>query len=140
LAYWTRQLAGAPALLDLPTDYPRPAAQGFRGNRQSSWLPPALASALKAVAQQEGVTLFMLLLAAFQTLLSRYSQQTDILVGSPIANRGRPELEALIGFFVNTLVLRTDLSGNPPFRQLLERVRSVALEAYSHQDLPFEQV
>src|SRR5262249_17103822 len=110
------------------------------GARQSFTLAPVLTAALTALSRREGVTLFMTLLTAFQVLLSRYSGQEDIVVGSPIANRTRTELEGLIGFFVNTLVLRTDLSGNPTFRELLHRVRKVALEAYTYQDLPFEKL
>ncbi|MEQ9672407.1 MAG: condensation domain-containing protein [Coleofasciculus sp. G2-EDA-02] len=140
LAYWKQQLKGAPSGLQLPTDYPRPAIQTFRGARHSLDIPKPLTQALKGLSRQEGVTLFMTLLAAFKTLLHHYSQQQDILVGSPIANRNRPEIEGLIGFFVNPLVLRTDLGGNPSFRELLQRVREVALAAYAHQDIPFEQL
>ena len=138
LGYWKEQLAGAPALLELPTDYPRPAVQTFRGAHQSLTLPVELTTELKALTQRSGVTLFMTLLAAFQTLLSRYSGQDDIVVSTGIANRNRAETEKLIGFFVNTLVLRTDLSGDPTFAELLERVREVTLGAYAHQDVPFE--
>jgi amino acid adenylation domain-containing protein len=140
LAYWRTQLAGAPALLELPTDHPRPAVQRYHGASHTFTLPQPLTQALKRLSRQEGATLFMTLLAAFQALLARYSGQQDIVVGSPIANRTRSELEGLIGCFVNTLVLRTDLSGNPSFRQLLRRVREVALGAYAHQDLPFEKL
>ncbi len=138
LSYWKQQLEGAPAVLELPTDYPRPAVQTFRGAHQSLTLPVELTTELKALTQREGVTLFMTLLAAFQTLLWRYSGQEDIVVSTGIANRNRAETEPLIGFFVNTLVLRTDLSGEPPFTQLLKRVREVTLGAYAHQDVPFE--
>jgi amino acid adenylation domain-containing protein len=140
LAYWKQQLAGSPPRLELPADRPRPLTQTYRGARQALVLPPPLSDALRALSQREGVTLFMTLLAAFQTLLSRYTGQPDILVGSPIAGRNRVATEGLIGFFVNTLVLRTDLSGEPTFRQLLHRVREVASEAYMHQDLPFERL
>ncbi len=140
LSYWKQQLQGAPALLELPTDRARPAAQTFRGARYSLMLSKALAERLNALSRREGVTRFMTLLTAFQMLLSRYTGQEDILVGCPIAGRNRQETEGLIGFFVNTLVLRTDLSGDPTFRQLLGRVREVALGAYSHQDLPFEKL
>jgi len=140
LSYWKRQLDGAPAFLALPTDHPRPPIQSFRGAAQHFRLSSALSEALKALSRREGVTLFMTLLAAFQTLLYRYSGQEDILVGTFIANRNRAETEGLIGFFVNNLVLRTDLSGNPSFRELLGRVRKVCLEAYAHQDLPFEKL
>jgi amino acid adenylation domain-containing protein len=149
LSYWKQQLDGVPAILPLPTNHPRPAIQTYRGARQSLELPQTVADAIAkrcceaqiaALSRQEGVTLFMVLLAAFQSLLYRYTGQEDICVGSPIANRNRDELKGLIGFFVNTLVLRTDLSGNPSFRELLERVRRVALGAYAHQDLPFEQL
>ncbi|MGH7828765.1 MAG: condensation domain-containing protein, partial [Candidatus Binatia bacterium] len=134
LLYWKKQLEGAPALLNLPTDRPRPAVQSYRGGSRSIELSQELTQGLKALSAQEGVTLFMTLLAAFQTLLHRYTGQNDIVVGSPIANRNRAEIEGLIGFFVNTLVMRTDLSGNPTFKELLTRVRETTLEAYTHQD------
>jgi amino acid adenylation domain-containing protein len=139
LTYWRQQLDGI-SILNLPTDRPRPAVQTYRGATQLLQLPKSLSLALEALSQQEGVTLFMTLLAAFQTLLYRYTQQEDIAVGSAIANRNRSEIEGLIGFFVNSLVLRTDLSGNPTFRELLSRVKEVALGAYAHQDLPFEKL
>ncbi|WP_256875332.1 non-ribosomal peptide synthetase [Nostoc sp. C052] len=139
LVYWQKQLNGI-SVLNLPTDRLRPAVPSYRGAKQFLELPHTLTQALEALSSQEGVTLFMTMLAAFQTLLYRYTQQEDIVVGSPIANRNRSELEGLIGFFVNSLVLRTDLSGNPTFRELLSRVKEVALEAYSHQDLPFEKL
>ena len=140
LAYWTQQLEGAPALLELPTDRVRPSTQTFRGAHQPFTLSKEQTLALIALSQRLGVTLFMTLLAAFQTLLYRYTGQTDICVGTAIANRTRAEIEGLIGFFVNTLVLRTDISGNPSFEELLYRVREVALGAYAHQDLPFEKL
>ncbi|MFQ5610898.1 MAG: amino acid adenylation domain-containing protein [Anaerolineae bacterium] len=140
LGYWREQLAGAPAGLALPTDRPRPAVQTYRGGQVSLVLPKALADGLKALSQDGGGTLFMTLLAAFQTLLYRYSGQTDQVVGTPVANRNRVEIEGLVGFFVNTLVLRADLGGNPTFRELLGRVREVALGAQEHQDLPFEKL
>jgi amino acid adenylation domain-containing protein len=139
LDYWKRQLAGSEPL-NLPTDRPRPAMQTTRGAHQSFQLPPEITRCLKALCQREGVTLFMLLLAAFQVLLARYTEQEDIAVGTSIANRDRSELEGLIGFFVNTLVMRTDLSGNPTFLELLKRVRDVTLGAYAHQDLPVEKI
>ncbi|KAB8320294.1 non-ribosomal peptide synthetase [Tolypothrix campylonemoides VB511288] len=139
LGYWQKQLEGV-SMLNLPTDRPRPAAPTYRGARQFLQLPKSLSEALETLSQQEGVSLFMTMLAAFQILLYRYTQQEDIAVGSAIANRNRSEIEGLIGFFVNSLVLRTDLSGNPTFRELLSRVRDVALEAYAHQDLPFEKL
>jgi non-ribosomal peptide synthetase component F/SAM-dependent methyltransferase/acyl carrier protein len=139
LGYWRQQLDGI-SMLNLPTDRPRLAVQTYRGATQILQLPKSLSEALEALSQQEGVTLFMTLLAAFQILLYRYTQQEDIAVGSPIANRNRSEIEGLIGFFVNSLVLRTDLSGNPTFRSLLSRVKEVALGAYAHQDLPFEKL
>jgi amino acid adenylation domain-containing protein len=139
-AYWKRQLSGTLPVLELPTDSPRPAVQTFHGRRHPVVINPSLSQALQALGQQEGVTLFMTLLAAFQVVLYRYSEQEDLLVGSPIANRTRPELEQLLGCFVNTLVLRTDLSGNPAFRDLLQRVRKVTLGAYERQDMPFEKV
>ena len=140
LSYWKTRLAGAPALLDLPTDRSRPARQSYRGAIETAVLPSSLLKAVKALSQQEGASLFMTLLAAFQILLSRYTGQEDITVGSPIAGRNRMELEGLIGFFVNTLVLRGDLSGNPTFRELLRRTKEVTLGAYAHQDLPFEKL
>jgi amino acid adenylation domain-containing protein len=140
LAYWKKQLAAAPATLDLPTDHPRPLVQSYRGASQSLALSADLTASLKELGRREGVTQFMILLAAFQTLLHRYSGQSHISTGSPIANRNRGETESLIGFFVNTLVMCTDLSGDPPFRTLLKRVREVALGAYAHQDLPFEKL
>ncbi|MEA5601600.1 non-ribosomal peptide synthetase [Nostoc sp. UHCC 0252] len=139
LSYWQKQLDGI-SMLNLPTDRPRLAVQTYQGARQPLQLSKSLSKALLALGQQEGVTLFITLLAAFQALLYRYTQQEDIAIGSPIANRNRSEIEGLIGFFVNSLVLRTDLSGNPTFRELLSRVKEVALGAYSHQDLPFEKL
>ena len=138
-AYWKAQLTGL-SLLQLATDNPRPAVQTFRGARCCTVLSHALLARLNALGNREGATLFMTLLAAFQTLLHRYSGLEDIAVGTPIANRNRVEIEKLIGFFINTLVMRSDLSGNPSFRQLLLRVRDVALGAYAHQDLPFEKL
>lgn len=140
LSYWKRHLAGAPAVLELPTDRPRPAVQTFAGRVLTFTLPKALLASLRSLSRREGVTLFMTLLAAFKVLLSRHTGQQDIVVGSPIANRTRVEVEGLIGFFVNTLVLRTDLSRSPTFREVLKRVREVTLGAYSHQDLPFEKL
>jgi amino acid adenylation domain-containing protein len=138
LDYWRRRLAGAPAGLDLPTDFPRPAIQTFNGATRSAALPVDLAQALKAFCHREGVTLFMLLLAGFDVLLARYSGQEDVLVGSPIANRNRAETEGLIGFFVNTLVLRNSLETASSFGDVLRQTRESALAAYGHQDLPFE--
>jgi non-ribosomal peptide synthetase component F len=140
LSYWKQQLNNAPPVLELPTDRPRPPIQSYQGAIASLVLCESLSQKLKFLSQRSGVTLFMILLAAFQTLLYRYTGQSDICIGSPIANRNRSETEGLIGFFVNTLVLRTDLSGNPSFQELLGRVREVALGAYAHQDLPFEQL
>lgn len=140
LDYWLKSLAGAPALLKLPTDRPRPAQQSFRGANVVSKLSPQLSRSLIEFSQRQGVTLFMTTLAAFQTLLFRYTGQEDIVVGTPIAGRNREEIENLIGFFVNTLALRTNVSGNPTFRELLRRVKEVALGAYAHQDLPFEKL
>ncbi len=140
LAYWRRQLGGAPPPLRLPTDRPRLASSGFSGDGGSRLLPPPLAAGAKALADREGVTLFMLLLATFVTLLYRYTREEDLLVGVPIANRTSREIEGLIGFFVNTLVLRTQLAGDLGFRALLARVREVAGGAYAHQDLPLETV
>ncbi|ARV60166.1 hypothetical protein BZZ01_17390 [Nostocales cyanobacterium HT-58-2] len=139
LNYWRQQLESLP-MLQLPTDRPRPAVQTFTGKRQSLVLPNNLGEALKDISRKEGVTLFMTLLAAFKTLLHRYTGESDIVVGSPIANRNRAEIEGLIGFFVNTLVMRTDLSGDPTFLEFLGRVREMALGAFAHQDLPFEKL
>ncbi|WJQ84451.1 linear gramicidin non-ribosomal peptide synthetase LgrC [Brevibacillus brevis] len=140
LAYWKKQLGDAEPLLRLPTDRPRPAVQSHKGAMHTIKLSEKLLADLKALSREEGSTLFMTLLAAFQTLLYRYSGQKDILVGSPVAGRNRQELESLIGFFINTLVMRTDMSGEPNFRDLLAKVRETALEAYAHQDLPFEKL
>ncbi|HET8842181.1 MAG TPA: amino acid adenylation domain-containing protein, partial [Ktedonobacteraceae bacterium] len=139
LDYWKKQLDGV-VPLDFPTDYPRPAVQTFKGARQTFIVPSSLSGDLKRVSQREQVTLFMLLLAVFQVLLARWSGQQEIVVGTPIANRTRAEVEGLIGFFVNTLVLRTSLAGNPSLRDLLGRVRETALGAYAHQDVPFEKL
>ena len=140
LTYWRTQLAGAPPYLDFPTDAPRPLQQTYRGDRVSFTLPPSLTQGIKRLSQKEGVTLFMTLLAAFQLLLFRYTGQRDILVGTPIAGRTHTELEGLIGFFVNTLVLRTQFKGQPTFREVLQQVRETCLNAYAHQDLPFEKL
>ena len=139
LDYWKQQLADLP-VLQLPLDRPRPKKGTFRGARQCLVLSFDLTQALKTLSQQEGVTLYMTLLAAFKTLLYRYTGQDDIVVGTFSANRNRPELEGLIGCFLNTLVLRTDMSGTPSFRELLKRVRQVTLGAYAHEDLPFEKL
>lgn len=138
LSYWKQQLAGANTLI--PTDNPRPSVQTFRGRQRSLTLSQSLTAALQALSQQAGVTLFMTLLTAYKVLLYCYTQQSDILVGTPIANRTQTETEKLIGFFTNTLVLRTDLAGNPTISELLNRVRQVAIGAYLHQDLPFEKL
>ncbi|MBR8840975.1 MAG: non-ribosomal peptide synthetase, partial [Stigonema ocellatum SAG 48.90 = DSM 106950] len=140
LNYWRDQLLGAPQLLQLPTDRPRPVVQTYRGRTQSFTVVGDLKQKLQSLSQESGTTLFMTLLAAFATLLYRYSGQSDILIGSPIANRNRCEIESLIGFFVNTLVLRTRFSDNPSFESLLSQVRGTTLKAYEHQDVPFEQV
>ena len=140
LSYWRQQLSGAPTLLELPTDRPRPSVQSFRGTSLPVHFPRELSESLKSLAQREGVTPFMLVLALFQVLLHRYSGQQDVSVGSPIAGRRLAELEGLIGFFVNTLVLRTRLDGDPSVRELLQRVRETTLGAYAHQDLPFEKL
>jgi amino acid adenylation domain-containing protein len=140
LQFWKEQMEGAPALLELPLDRPRPAAQDYAGGTIQCDLGEELTASLKALARGEGATPFMLLLAAFNVLLSRYSGQTDVVVGTPIAGRTRPELESIFGYFANTLALRTDLSGDPTFRELLARVRQVMLGAYAHQDFPFEKL
>jgi amino acid adenylation domain-containing protein len=144
LAYWKQALAGAPRLLELPTDRPRPAVRSHRGAARPVAVPEAAAQAVRDLCRREGATPFMALLAAWALLLGRHAGQDDVLVGSPVAGRNRRETENLIGFFVNTLVLRTDLradgAGAPGFRGLLARVRQVCLDAFSHQDLPFERV
>jgi amino acid adenylation domain-containing protein len=140
IAFWREQLAGLPSRLELPTDRPRAAVQSFRGAWRTAILPAGLTRQLEALAWREGATLFMVLLAAFQALLSRYSGQQDLAVGSPVAGRNRSEIEDLIGFFINMLVLRGDLSGAPAFRELLGRTRDTALAAYLHQDVPFEKL
>jgi amino acid adenylation domain-containing protein len=138
--FWRAQLDGAPALLELPTDRPRPAVQGSAGATLTLRLPAELAAGLRALAQREEATLFMVMLAAFQALLARYSGQSDVVVGSPVAGRTRKEVEGLVGLFVNTLALRTDLSGDPTFRGLVAQVRDRTLGAYEHQEVPFEKV
>lgn len=140
VSHWRARLAGAPRIVDLPTDRPRPAAQSFRGAWQTFYVERSVSDALLALSRREGATLFMTLLAAFKALLHRYTAQDDLVVGTPIANRNRVDIEGIVGFFVNTLVLRTDLSGDPTFRALLGRIREVTLEAYAHQDLPFEKL
>ncbi len=140
LAWWRERLAGAPTVLELPADRPRPQVQRFLGGHHPFALPAPLAAEVRTWSRQSGATLFMTLLAAFQALLSRYTGQLDLLVGSPVAGRTHRELEGLIGFFVNTLVLRLDLSGRPGFRTLVERARETALGAYDHQELPFEKL
>ncbi len=140
LNYWKQQLSDAPDLLQLPTDYPRPTVQTYQGRSISFSLNTDLTTKLQTLAQESGTTLFMTLYAAFSTLLYRYSGQSDILIGSPIANRNRREIESLIGFLVNNLVLRTNFANNPSFKELLAQVRETTLKAYEHQDVPFEQI
>jgi len=140
LNYWKQQLVDIPTLLELPTDYSRPPVQRYQGARLSFSLSDELTAQLKHLSQQMGTTLFMTLWSAFATLLSRYSGQSDIVIGSPIANRTQSQTESIFGFFLNTLVLRLDLTNNLPFEDILLKARPVALEAYSHQDLPFEQL
>ncbi|MEM8907333.1 MAG: amino acid adenylation domain-containing protein, partial [Bacteroidota bacterium] len=139
LDFWEKQLAGHSSL-KLPTDFARPAIQSTKGKSMGFLIKPDLSEQLYALAKKEGVTLYMLLLAAFKVLLSKYSGQTDICVGSPIANREQKQIDRLIGFFVNTLVIRTNLEGNPAFTHLLAQVRATTLEAYKHQDTPFEKI
>src|SRR6185369_5352211 len=138
--YWREQLRGAPAVLELPTDRPRPIVPTYRGARQRVELSEELSRELKELSRGEGVTLFMTLLTAFQILLWRYTGQQDIVVGTPTAGRNRAEIEPLIGFFVNTLALRTEVSGQRTFRELLQSGKQVCLEAYAHQDLPFDRL
>jgi amino acid adenylation domain-containing protein len=136
--FWARTLAGAPAAIDLPADRPRPAARGFAGADRWVRVPAATARAARALAQREGATLFMVLLAALDVLLSRVCGTDDVVVGTPVAGRSRAETEGLIGFFVNNLALRADLSGDPSFREMVARVRRAALDGYAHQDVPFQ--
>ncbi len=140
LAYWKQQLGDGPYILNLPTDRPRPATQTARGAHEPLTFSKILIDALKALSRQEEATLFMALLAAYKTLLHHYAEQTSIIVGTPIADRDQIETEELIGFFINMLVMRTDLSGDPSFRELLRRVREVALGAYAHQSVPFDKL
>ncbi|HYY94296.1 MAG TPA: amino acid adenylation domain-containing protein, partial [Pyrinomonadaceae bacterium] len=140
LAYWKEKLRDAPAVLELPTDRPRPSTQSFNGASAPFGFGPELTAKLHALSQESGASLFMVMLAAFSVLLSRYADQRDIVIGSPVANRPHVDLESLIGFFVNTLALRIDLSGNPSFRELLDRARRVALDGYANQEVPFEQL
>src|SRR5262249_1797695 len=138
LAYWKEHLRGAPTLLELPSDRPRPPVQSFRGEHLSFTLPRELTERLKELSRRQGTTLFMTLMAAFKVLLVRYSGQEQLVVSTGVANRDRIETEELIGCLINILLLRTDLAGNPPFREVLARVRAAALGAYAHSDLPFE--
>jgi len=140
LSYWRGKLAGAAPVIDFPTDHPRPTIQRFQGAAYAVTIPQRLIEGLKRIARSSDATLFMALLAAFKVLLFRYSGSTDLVIGSPTANRTRFEVENLIGFFVNPLLLRTDLSGDPSFLEVLSRVREVTLDAYAHQDLPFERL
>jgi len=140
LDYWKQKLDGAPALLELPIDKPRPLEQSFKGKTLAAVFGPELVRGIRALGEREGTTLFMTLLAAFMAMLSRYSGQPDIVVGTPVANRSRTELEQLVGLLVNTLALRADLGDDPPFLELLRRVRETTLEAFSNQDLPFEKL
>ncbi|WP_225830133.1 non-ribosomal peptide synthetase [Streptomyces sp. NK08204] len=140
LAYWRQRLQGAPSALDLPTDRPRPAVQGFNGRSVPVELPEPLMRALSTLAGRHGATPYMALLAVLQILLHRHSGQDDVVVGVPIAQRDRAEIEPLIGYFVNTMAIRTDLSGNPSFTTVLERVRDACMGAYAHQEVPFELV
>ncbi len=140
LAWWRERLAGAPAVLEIPVDHPRRAAPGGRAATIVRTIPRPAAERVRSLARREGATTFMVLLAALDVLLARWSGEDDVVVGTPVANRGRRETEGLIGFFVNTLALRTDVSGNPAFRELLGRVRETALGAHQHQDVPFERL
>ena len=140
LDYWKQELHGVPTVLELPTDHARPPVQRFEGAYEGFRLEPEVSEGMKRLTREEGATLFMSLLAAFEVLLFRYSGQQQICIGTPIANRTRPEVEKLIGFFVNTLVMKADLTARPSFRDLLRRVKHSALGAYTHQDLPFERL
>jgi amino acid adenylation domain-containing protein len=140
MAYWKERLADLPAALDVPVDHPRPAVRGAAGSTALFKVPPDATAGLRRLAREEGATLFMTLLAGFQVLLHRYSGQTDLAVGTPVAGRGRVELEQLVGFFLNTLVIRSDLGGRPTFREFLRRARRDTLEAFANQDVPFERL
>jgi len=136
--YWKKQLKDAPPRLELPTDYPRPPIQSYKGSHYSHTLTPELTEQLNSLSQQEGVSLYMLLLTVFSLLLSRYSRQNDLCIGSPIANRPHPQTEGLIGFFANTLVMRNQIKSEQNFQQFLHQTRQTCLDAYQHQDIPFE--
>jgi amino acid adenylation domain-containing protein len=140
LEYWKQQLSGAPEVLALPTDKPRPAVQSYRGGRVAVQVPGVVAQALQALSRREGATLYMTLLASFQVLLARYASVKDVVVGTPVAGRTQANTESLVGLFVNTLVLRTQLSGAGSFREVLRRVKEVTLGAYAHQEVPFEKL
>jgi amino acid adenylation domain-containing protein len=140
VGYWRERLGGTLPVIDIPADRPRSPLQTYNGAWEGRLLPGSLNDALRALAQREGVTLFMASLAGFKALLARYTGVEDVIVGSPVAGRTREELEPVIGYFINTLVLRTDLAGNPTFREMLARVRDTALDAFAHQDVPFEQI
>ena len=140
LEYWRQTLRGAPPLLDLPTDRPRPVVATHRGDRMEHWIDAETLSSLRNLARSHGATEFMLLVAAWATLLHRLSGQDEIMLGTPIAGRNRVEVEGMIGYFKNTLALRIDCSGDPSFEELLARVREQLLSAYSHQDVSFEHV
>jgi amino acid adenylation domain-containing protein len=140
LGFWKRQLAGAPEKLELPTDFPRPAARAYQGDRRTPEIPPELPDALAAQSQAAGASLYMVLLAGFDALLHRWSGQDDVALGAPVAGRVHQETEGLIGFFVNTVVFRVSLHGDPTYRELLARVRDVVLDVYEHQELPFDRL
>ena len=140
IGYWRQQLAGIPALLELPTDYPRRAVQRYHGAAEPFFLPAQQTQQLNQLSQQSGVTLFMTLLAAYAVLLFRYTGQSDIVIGSPVANRTHSQIEPLIGFFINNLVLRVKFTENLTFSELLQQVKTTALDAYSHQELSFERL
>ncbi|MGZ4123463.1 MAG: condensation domain-containing protein, partial [Tumebacillaceae bacterium] len=140
MAFWKKQLGGELPVLEMPTDRPRPPVQTYRGASEAFTVPRHLTKALNALSRQQGATLFMTMLSAYQTLLHRYTGQADIVVGTPIAGRNRKETEGLIGFFINTLVLRTSFEGNPTFTELLHQVRETSLEAFANQDVPFEKL
>ncbi|MCP4647870.1 MAG: hypothetical protein GY852_09105, partial [bacterium] len=140
LAYWKEKLESTPSLLELPTDRPRPPVQTYKGSHIYFEIDADRTRSLKDLTRQSGATLFMILYAAFAALLSRYSGKEDTIIGSPIANRNHKQTEHLIGFFVNTLALRADISGDPAFTALLDQVKRTTLDAYEHQDLPFERL